>query len=43
VENPKALGFNLDPNATLGSRQLILSRKSYCAIFTGTIVSWDAP
>jgi ABC-type phosphate transport system substrate-binding protein len=41
VENPQALGFNLGPNSTLGSRSLTLSRQSYCGIFTGTISSWD--
>jgi phosphate transport system substrate-binding protein len=42
VEAGIALAYNLGPNASLGSRtSLLLSRKSYCGIYTGTITDWS--
>jgi ABC-type phosphate transport system substrate-binding protein len=38
-----ALPFNLGPSSSLGSRIFKLSRKSYCAIYTGVIIDWSDP
>jgi ABC-type phosphate transport system substrate-binding protein len=44
VEAGIALAYNLGPDASLGSRPaLLLSRKSYCGIYTGTITDWSDP
>lgn len=43
LETALALGFNLGPYSQLGSRQLVLSRASYCGIYTGAITDWSDP
>ena len=43
VETAMALIYNLGPYSILGSRTFMLSRKSYCGIFEGTIIDWSDP
>ena len=44
VEAGIAMAYNLGPYASLGSRtQFVMSRKTYCGIYTGTIVDWSDP